>query len=445
MRRRPAQRRAFGKISNVGASSLDRESFEVPETASAAPRAARRIAILLPSLEGGGAERSMLTLTQAFTAEGRQVDLLVFRPKGAYLHGVPSTIPLRTLPPHRALSARLHALWADPLGARSLLRPVLIPLKSDQDINHLASLTHYLQTVQPDLLLSALTYTNITALLARRLARSHTRIVVSERVALSAHLASHERQRAWRWRYLLPLVSHLYPQADGIVAVSNSVAEDLVEHANIPSSRITTLPNPVVDASLVQLARAPLKHPWFAPGQPPVILGAGRLTAQKDFPTLIRAFAVVRARRPVRLVILGEGRLRGSLESLATSLGVAGDIDFAGFVDNPYRYMNNAAVFALTSLYEGLPGVLIQAMACGCPVVSTDCPGGSAQILEHGRYGHLVPAGDIDRLAAALEESLDDPIHPDQLARRAAAFTIDAATAGYLAYLDSIVMRRAQA
>jgi glycosyltransferase involved in cell wall biosynthesis len=234
------------------------------------------------------------------------------------------------------------------------------------------------------------------------------------------------------------MVKRTYRFADGIVAVSNGVADDLTEKARIDRDTITTIYNPVVDDTLGEMAAHTPTHPWFGAGQPPVILGVGRLTPQKDFQTLLRAFARLRGEREIRLLILGEGRQRTELTALARELGVTDDFDMPGFVDNPYQYMARASVFALTSLYEGLPGVLIQALACGCPVVSTDCPGGSAEILENGKYGRLVPVQDASELANAIRSTLDAPPDPNELKVRASTFSTVNATRHYLEFIDNI-------
>jgi glycosyltransferase involved in cell wall biosynthesis len=238
------------------------------------------------------------------------------------------------------------------------------------------------------------------------------------------------------------LARRSYLTADAIVTVSHGVADDLALHAGIPRERITTIYNPVVTPDLLDKAQAPLDHPWFTPGAPPVVLGVGRLHAQKDFPTLLKAFARVRAKQEARLMILGEGKnarkntvQRTALTALAAQLGVAADVALPGFVDNPFAYMARAAVFALSSAWEGLPGVLIQAMACGCPVVSTDCPSGPAEILENGEYGSLVPVGDDLSLANAILSTLNAPPARDRLQARAAMFSVDRTADRYLEVL----------
>ena len=210
----------------------------------------------------------------------------------------------------------------------------------------------------------------------------------------------------WRQRHLPVLAARYYREADAIVAVSEDAR-----------------------------ARAPLDHPWFMPGEPPVVLGAGRLGRQKDFPTLIRAFSLLRAGRRARLVILGGAREErrtaaeiAELSALARSLGVADDVALPGPEANPFRFMARSAVFALSSAWDGFGNVLVEAMACGCPVVSTDCPSGPAEILEGGRWGRLAAVGDAGGMARAVERTLDDPMAADALKMRAASFSVDPAT-----------------
>jgi glycosyltransferase involved in cell wall biosynthesis len=264
----------------------------------------------------------------------------------------------------------------------------------------------YLRREKPLALLSTLDHANIVALWAKRLSGSQARIVVrvTSTITFSSNNASSLRGRLVPW-----LIRCFYLKADGIVAVSKGVAQDLSRNFGIPAERIKVIYNPAVTPELFKRAKEPVEHPWFAPGQPPVILGVGRLTKAKNFPTLIRAFALVRRQRPARLMILGEGEERPRLEALVKELGLEEDVALPGFIDNPYAYMARAGVFVLSSAWEGLPYVLIQSMACGCPVVSTDCPSGPAEILENGKYGPLVPVGDVEVLAEAILNSMKTP------------------------------------
>jgi glycosyltransferase involved in cell wall biosynthesis len=303
----------------------------------------------------------------------------------------------------------------------------IVDLGAGRVLRALSGLSRYLRRESPHALLSALPHANIVAIWARYLARSDTRVVLSEHTTASLSAANSRLRRA----RILPLfMRRAYPKADAIVAVSEGVADDLAELVGIERTRITRIHNPVVSPELALLAEIPLAHPWFDSGQPPVVLGAGRLTAAKDFATLIRAFAAVRNRRPARLVILGEGEERRNLQALARDLQVEADFALSGYVSNPYQYMKKAAVFVLSSRWEGFSNVLVEAMACGTAVVSSDCPNGPREILEGGRHGILVPVGDPALFAQAIESLLDTPKKSTAI-QRAQAFGIDIALERY--------------
>jgi glycosyltransferase involved in cell wall biosynthesis len=227
-----------------------------------------------------------------------------------------------------------------------------------------------------------------------------------------------------------------------VVAVSSGVAEDLVATTGLRREHITVIHNPVVTPELEERAQAPLEHAWFAPGEPPVVLSVGRLVAPKDYPTLVRAFARVRAVRPARLVILGEGSQREALLALAAKLGIADDVTLPGFVANPFAYVSRCAVFALSSAWEGFGIVLVEALALGCPVVSTDCPSGPAEILEHGSHGLLVPVGDDEAMAQAILSAIEAPGDPERRKARAAEFAVDQAVDRYIETLRNAISRR---
>jgi glycosyltransferase involved in cell wall biosynthesis len=285
----------------------------------------------------------------------------------------------------------------------------------------------YLRKVQPLALLSALDHANVVALWAQKLARVPTRVVATVHNTPSQATAQARTLSARLMRYW---VKPFYPWAHAVVAVSKGVANDLVQWVGVPADKVRVIYNPIITPELFHKAEEPLDHPWFQPGQPPVIAGAGRLTTQKDFPTLLRAFALVRAQRPARLMILGEGELRADLERLAEQLGIAEDFALPGFVQNPYPYLKRAAVFVLSSRWEGLPTVLVEALALGTPVVSTDCPSGPREILADGKWGRLVPVGDAGKLAEAILETLRQPkttVDKQSLLR----FTVDYAVEEY--------------
>ena len=203
------------------------------------------------------------------------------------------------------------------------------------------------------------------------------------------------RQGGLKARAVLRLERLLLRYADVVIANSRGAADDLVGAAPNLAPQVTrVIHNPVVWPELAEKAVEPVDHPWFQDSSLPVVLAAGRLVPVKDYPTLLEAFAnVVLKVRLARLVVLGEGPERAALRLLVEDLGIEDAVDFPGFVSNPYSYMSRAKLFALSSLYEGSPNVLVQAMACGTPVVSTDCPSGPREILRDGALGRLGPSG----------------------------------------------------
>ncbi|MDJ0851588.1 MAG: glycosyltransferase [Myxococcota bacterium] len=382
-----------------------------------------RVAFFLSSLAGGGVERNTLTLAGALAERGHAVELVVCKAEGPLRSEVPDSVRLHALGPVPEGLGRLRVLAADPGGAVALARPVLLPLKASSKVRYLPALADHLRREPPDVLVSAMTNPNLVALWARRLAGVPTRVVVSERNAFSSYV-EHFRGR-WRWRHLPALVARSYPRADAIVAVADAVADDLAETAALDRERIRTIHNPVVTPELEHLARVPADHPWLAGDGPPVVLGVGSLSPRKGFATLLRAFARVRASRELRLVVLGEGQERGALEHLARELGIADSVSLPGWVPNPFAAMSCAAAFVLSSAWEGLPAVLIQAMACGCPVVSTDGAGGASEILRGGVHGALVPVGDAEALATAMASTLDTPRDLEKARQRARDYSLE--------------------
>lgn len=364
----------------------------------------RRIALFVPSLEGGGAEKMLVNLANCFAARGYEVDLLLVRVVGPYAKNVAPGVRIIDLKVPRAVFATF-------------------------------SLARYLRRERPAVLLSVLTGANLIAIWARAVARCNTRVVVSER----NHLSTASKNAQSLKLKLLPLLARWsYREADGIVGISRGVVEDLARITGLPSSRMTTIFNPVVtqdmlDARLHEGEEPP--HPWLALGSTPVILGIGRLVPQKDFATLIRAFARALALRDVRLIILGEGPERSRLEALALELGVATDVDLPGFVEDPQRYLRGAGMFCMSSAWEGFGNVLVEALAAGCPAAATDCRSGPAEILESGSYGDLVPVGDDRQLAEAIMRALDRPVDRERLRDRAREFMVDTIADQYLAIM----------
>jgi glycosyltransferase involved in cell wall biosynthesis len=335
-------------------------------------KANTRFAIFLPSLAGGGAERSMLNLAHGLADSGYAVDLVLAQAKGPYMGNV-----------HQAIR--------------------LVDLRASRVFASMPALVGYLRREQPKALISALNHANLVAIWSRWLANIPSRVLVNEQNTISRASINAARRRQ---RIVPYLAKRFYPWADFVVGNSQGVVDDLSQVTGLPYERINMLYNPVITPEVREKARARLQHPWFEAGQPPVVLAVGRLTKQKDFPLLIRAFAQVCQRRRARLIILGEGTDRPALEAQVSELGLEDEIALPGFVENPYAYMSRASLYVLSSQWEGLPTVLIEALYCGAPVVATDCPSGPREILANGRYGALVPMGDVSALAQAIEAGL---------------------------------------
>ena len=296
------------------------------------------------------------------------------------------------------------------------------------------SLSRYIRQQQPVSVMSFLNYQNLALLLTAPLVESNTRFIVNVR----NHITTSAKYGKSKWMRSVPRVMRrFFPHADLILAPSRAVAEDAREITGIPSTKFRVIHNPVFREEITELSREPPSHPWLTDPAVPVVITAGKLKPQKDFETLLRAFARLRQQRAARLVILGRGPGKEGLMALAAQLGVSDDFQLPGHVKNPYAWFSRASVFVLSSAWEGLPNVLIEALACGCPVISTDCPGGSAEILEEGRIGRLVPVGDVAAMSQAIAATLDSPPPKDMLLARARDFSYDTAICDYEDILTS--------
>jgi glycosyltransferase involved in cell wall biosynthesis len=358
-----------------------------------------KIALFLPSLVGGGAERVMVNLANNMAAKGVSVDLVVAHTKGAYRNQVASNVNI-------------------------------IDFKSERSLASFPKLVGYLRSEKPKALISALEHTNVLSIWAKRLSFAPTKNIITEHISSSliSYTAGYTPSKLCATLYAMRFT---YPLAEKIVTVSQGVADDLVETIGINKNKLEVIYNPVLNDAMFQKAEETLDHPWFQEGQPPVLLGVGRFVPQKDFPNLLKAFALLRKKQMARLVILGEGELRPQLETLVKELGITEDVQLPGFHRNPYVFMKRASVFVLSSVLEGLPTVLIEAMALGTPVVSTDCKSGPKEILGNSGYGTLVPTENPEALAAAIEKTLSLPrqtIDQNKLKR----YTSDEATNNYL-------------
>jgi len=326
----------------------------------------------MPSLAGGGAERIMLTLAAEFAARGYAVDVVLASAEGEYLDSVPTAVHL-------------------------------VDLRATRPLTAIPGLVRYLRAHRPWAVMTTILSANLAALCTLRLSGVRTRLVVREASTLSADVM----QMSPLNRLLTPwLIGRNFALAHAFVAPSKGAADDLAKTAGIPRDSIQVIYNPVISASLIEKARRNGDHPWLNDEGPPVIIGMGRLTKQKDFATLIQAFARLQLSLPSRLIILGEGEDRNALETLQRNLGVDAMVDMPGFVSNPYAFLSRSSLFVLSSRWEGLPGALIEALACGTKVVSTDCPSGPREILCDGAYGQLVPIEDDVAMASAMHRAL---------------------------------------
>ncbi|BAZ12818.1 glycosyl transferase, group 1 family protein [Calothrix sp. NIES-4071] len=359
------------------------------------------IAFFLPNLSGGGAEKVVINLLKEMSQLNLNVDLVVSNTEGPYLNQLPKQVRLVNL-------------------AREGVLKSVIPL------------SRYLKEYRPCVLISHMSHANVVAILASRFARTKTKLILVEHNTLSV-----DKSKLLRAKFVPMFMKWLYPYADNIVCVSEGVAEDLVFQLGLAKEKVKVIYNPVVNEELIAASQASLNHPWFQQGVPPVFLAVGRLTEQKDFITLLEAFALLRRQTVARLVILGEGELRGKLEAKISQLGIAEDVSLPGFATNPYAYMSKASAFVLSSRWEGLGIVLIEAMACGCPVIATDCPNGPKEILEGGKYGYLPPVGDVVALSKAMLQVLNAPVNRELLRQRAIYFSSKRAVSEYLYLLGN--------
>ena len=366
------------------------------------PRAtlAPTAALLCRSLDGGGAERVMIALANGLAAAGHAVDLVLLCGKGAHAGDVSSAVRVVEL-------AAQHPA----LGAVAFAR--------------------YLRREGPRAVLSTLIGPNAIAVASARLlpASRRPRVVVREANTLSVAL----RYRSRADRFLAARIARAsYPLADAIVAVSEGARADLVRFLRVDAERVIAIPNPSPTDAMIARSKEPLEHTWFAATREvPVAVAAGRLVPKKGFDVLLDAIARVRQVRDIRLTILGEGPERGALERDVARRGLRDVVELAGFVDNPFARLARADLFVLPSLAEGMPNALIEAMACGCPVVATDCPSGPREILRGGRDGRLVAPGDPSALAAAILEILASPPDRSLLRARARDFDSGSAVAAY--------------
>jgi glycosyltransferase involved in cell wall biosynthesis len=358
----------------------------------------KRLAVFLATSGHSGVDRIMKTILPSIASRGIKVDLLHVKKHGPYIEENCS-------------------------GLR------IVELGSSHGYSSLLPLIRYLRSEKPDVLLSDKDRINQVALTARQLAGVDTKVFVRYGQTVTRALAS---RSVWQKAVHRLSMRFLYRYADAIVTPSEGSAQDLSEFARISRDRITVLRNPIDTEAIHCLAAEPVDHPWFHRVDAEIIVGLGELTSRKGFDVLIRALAILKKKRPVKLLLIGKGRGRAKLEKLSEDLGLGEDVEFAGFKSNPFPYLARAGLFVQSSRYEGFGMALLEALALGVPVVSTDCPSGPAEILQDGRYGRLVPVDDSFALACAMEETLFSPPDPEHLKTASVPYHLEPVTDRYL-------------
>lgn len=405
-----------------------------------------KLAIYLRTIASAqGTERVTASIARGLADRGHSVDFLVEDSDGWLIEELAAHPNVRVINlTEQPVPVFLHRLFQLRIVLRNLMESprALLGLSNSGTLRLLRVMGHnnapvlalyrYIRRELPASVLSFLNYPNLVLLMVAPYAGGDTRYIVNVR----NHITTSARHGESKWMRSVPgLIQRFFPRADCVVGPSRGVVDDVQQITGLSPGRFRVIVNPVYRSQITTLSMEPPEHPWLAEGEVPVIVAAGKLKLQKDYPTLLKAFAKVRESRAARLIILGRGSLREALESQAEELGISADLDMPGHVKNPYVFFRNASVFVLSSGWEGLPNALIEAMACGSPVVSTDCPSGPSEILEEGRIGRLVPVGDVEQMAAAIVATLESPPDRERIISRAKAFSFDRVIADYEALL----------
>ncbi len=354
---------------------------------------------VLAKLQMGGIERNRLKLINQCLQWGINVHLILLECKGELLQDIPPQVPVTCLgQPYK---------FAFPLRLAQLIR-----------------------SQPPACIISAFDDVNLMVMVAKALARSSTPVLLSNHSTFSiAHSENGGLKKAKSF-VLKNTLPWAFRRARSVVAVSNGVADDLSLSLSIPRESIDVIYNPVIDSGFHDRTCLPATHTVSKQ----TVLFVGRLVPPKDMPNLLAACVILKQRRHLDVLIAGDGSERPMIETQIKAMGLAQLVRLVGMVQNPLPLMAGSGVLVLPSRFEGLPGVLIEALACGTQIVSTDCPHGPAEILEDGRYGQLVPVGNPEALAEAIERSLNGEfrVEPDLLQARAAEFSVEKATRRYL-------------
>src|SRR3990172_6776906 len=371
--------------------------------------AAPNIALLISSFSLGGVQRIMVNMANELTKRGFSVALVAVSGKG-------------------------------PLRAKVSPQVTIRDLKSSRVLFGISRLVRFFKVERPAVFISGQTHLNAISSIANKISGGPSYLIVVEHNHMSSVIKSESK---WVDR-LRPLWARVfYPWANEILAVSEEVAADLSRLSGIDRERIKVVYNPIIDPNVLQEKDLVVDHPWFEDSKIPVVIGVGRLSAQKGFANLIQAMAKVDKVNTARLVILGEGEERANLERLAHDLGLGGKVWMPGYVENPFAYIKRADLFVLSSFWEGLPSVLVEAMACGTSVLSTNCPAGPRGILEDGKVGKLIPVGDVDAMADGILYCLSHPQEPEALINQARRFLSSTAVQGYIDLFPQFDLPRA--
>lgn len=356
----------------------------------------KKIALFLPNLQGGGAEKVALLLANEFILQDYNVDMVLCNAEGEFLS---------------ALHNNIKVIDLKAVGLQDIFK----------------SLLRYLRNEKPDALLALMWPLTLLAVAAFKLARLPGRVVVSDHTTFSQSPLLKSRPKRWIFRGSLRVV---YPWADARLAVSNGVSTDLVNLGMLNRDSIEVIYNPV-SSNINSLSEEESKDLWRGfKGKKVVAVGA--LKWAKNYPALLEAFAILLQEEKAMLSIVGRGELLSKLENKSKQLGIDANVQYVGFSDAPFAWMESADLLVLSSHYEGFGNVLVEAMSVGTPVVSTDCKSGPREILDNGKYGKLVPVNDINALAQAMLESLQQKHDVEVLKLRAADFSVDKVANKYL-------------
>lgn len=369
-----------------------------------------RISLFIPDFEEGGAQKMMINLAGALVQNANiYVDLVVACSNGSFKNLVSKDVNI-------------------------------IQLECSRTFQAIPKLARYIKTVKPDVLVSALYHANVVTLMAKLLTTSqnkHTKFIITERNHLSTKI---KNSSSIKDKILLRAIKILYPKADALIAISKGVMKDVLSLCPSVENKTSYIYNPVITSSFEQEINTSSVSELLVPNSKlPIIIASGRLVEQKDYPTMLRAIALVIKEKPVNLVILGKGPLHDELTSLTKELSISEHVFFKGFVKNPLAYMKQADMFLMTSGWEGFGNVLVEALYCGLPIVATDCPSGPAEIIANGRYGNLTKIGDEHKISQAILDTLEHPMPREKQRQRAMEFTAEAISKQYLQRIKDLI------